>query len=159
MRTNTRNLPLLTAKRQNNKSSNGIAPFLGALTAIVIILLIGYQAFPPHIHASLAERDFPNGARHMTTNITIPSGTLRGVAVQGTGGAAVPGGVVPGQGGATLVTYLVGAVLGPNGPIASELSNFQFFLAHGLQPFPSVSYILLLHKVLQIPTDHCTADT
>lgn len=141
---NPRNLPLLTAKRQSNKSSSGIAPFLGALAAIVILLLVGYQTFPLHIHASLAEHDFPNGGRHMTTNISIPGGTMQGVVSQGTDSALANGAV---QTRATLVTYLTSVALGPNGPMASELSNFQFFLAQGLQPFPSVSYLLFLHKV------------
>lgn len=142
----TRNLPLLTAKRQNNKPS-GVAPFFGALAAIVILLLIGYQAFPPHIHASFADHDFPNGAQHMTTNISIPGGTLQGVAVTGMGLATAGGSGAQGARGPTLVAYMVGAAMGPSGPLPSELSNFQFFLAQGVQPYPSVSYLLLMHKV------------
>lgn len=148
-----RSLPLLTATKRNTKPARGVVSWLGGMTIIALVLLIGWQTFPQHIQASLtAEHEyFPNiaAAQLNATRHALQQQGTGGILNTATAGSATRRAAeeMGGVHGSTLVTYLIGNTMGLDGPTISELANFEFFLEHGIQQHPSTSYLLLMHKV------------
>ncbi len=158
-----RSLPLLTTSKRSARPSRGVVSWLGGMTVIALVLLLGWQTFPQHIQASLitGDHDFPN----------IAAAHLNATRQQAAGGGVLTGMTTTRQvkdtdaaGGHTMVTYLVGNTMGLDGPTASELGNFEFFIKHGIQQHAGVFYVLFMHKVRKrcgcfCCDNHCTINT